>query len=125
MQVLRNENPWASDIDDTLLMWDVPLSEDVPTVDILDPLTKTNIRVAVNENNLRLVKEKKARGHAIILWSQGGPEYAEAVAIALGITDIVDVAMGKPVGIIDDLPCTAWLPASVNIAYTKNYKRSR
>jgi phosphoserine phosphatase len=125
MIVVDKDQVWCTDIDDTLLLWNVSIDKDIKYVEFIEPLLNERMRVAVNVNNLRLMKEKKARGCAIVLWSQGGPIYVEAVAKALGITHIVDIAMGKPIGVIDDLPCTAWMPESVNIHHDKNYKKSK
>lgn len=121
--VVENDHPWGVDIDDTLLLWDVPVNTPgVRVVEFQEPHLKDITRAVVNENNLRLMKEKKHRGCFIILWSQGGYEYAKAVRDALHLQDYVDLIMTKPVGLIDDLPSSAWLPGPVNIPYNKNYK---
>jgi len=119
--VVENEAVWGVDIDDTLLLWDVP--KEGPMVTFTEPHTKDSITVPINENNIRLLKEKKARGAYIILWSQGGWEYAKTVADALGLHDYIDLIMTKPIGIIDDLEAHAWMPKAVNIPHTKNYKK--
>lgn len=119
--VLRNDRPWGVDIDDTLLLWDAP--KEGPMVTFIEPHSGDEITVPINENNIRLLKEKKARGCSIVLWTQGGYEYANAVATALNIRGHVDLIMGKPEGIIDDLEASAWMPKAVNIPYTKNYKK--
>lgn len=123
-KVIRNDHPWGCDIDDTLLLWDVPLdTPGVRVVEFQEPHLKDITRAVVNENNLRLMKEKKQRGCFIVLWTQGGYAYAESVMKALFIENYVDLVMTKPVGLIDDLPSSAWLPPSINIPYTKNYKK--
>lgn len=124
--IIQNDYVWGVDIDDTLLLWDVPLdTPGVRIVEFQEPHLKDITRAVINENNLRLMKEKKVRGCFIILWSQGGYEYAIHVANALYINDYVDMIMTKPVGLIDDLPSSAWLPQPVNIPYTKNYKKPK
>lgn len=122
MKVINDDNIWCTDIDDTLLMWDIDKHTN-PYVDFIEPHSGDNIRVAINENNIRLLKEKKSRGNTIILWSQGGYEYAEAVAKALNLVEYIDFVMNKPIGLIDDLEASAWMPKAVNILHTKNYKK--
>lgn len=121
--VIENDHPWGVDIDDTLLLWDVPVTTPgVKTVTFLHPTLGYTISVVINENNLLLMKEKKGRGCFIVLWSQGGYEYGRVVRDALNLQGFVDLIMTKPVGLIDDLPSSAWLPSPVNIPHTKNYK---
>ncbi len=119
--VLKNDHPWAVDIDDTLLLWDVPKKD--PMVTFTEPHSGDSITVPINENNIRLLKEKKSRGALVILWTQGGYEYGDVVATALNIREYVDIIMTKPVGLIDDLEAHAWMPKAVNIPHTKNYKK--
>lgn len=119
--VVRSESPWGVDIDDTLLLWDVP--KEGAMVTFTEPHTGDSITVPINENNIRLLKEKKSRGAFIILWSQGGWEYGNAVATALGIRQYVNLIMTKPIGLIDDLEASAWMPKAINIPHTKNYKK--
>lgn len=124
--VVENDHPWGCDIDDTLLLWDVPVgTENTNSVEFIEPNCGQSIHVVINDNNIRLLKEKKARGCYIVLWSQGGFKYCRAVRDALKLYDHVDLVMTKPVGLIDDLPPSAWLPNPVNIPYTKNYKKPK
>ena len=97
----------------------------VRIVEFIEPHGGQLVRVVVNENNIRLLKEKKARGCFIVLHSQGGYKYSVAVRNALEITDYVDLTMTKFVGLIDDLPSSVWLPNPINIPYTKNYKKPK
>lgn len=121
MKVIASEHIWCTDIDDTLLLWDAP--KEGPMVEFVEPHSGETINVPINENNIRLMKEKKSRGATIVLWSQGGWEYAEVVAKALNIESYVDFVMTKPSGLIDDLEAHAWMPKAVNIPHTKNYKK--
>lgn len=122
MKVINDDCIWCVDIDDTLLLWDECRSTN-STVEFTEPHSKDKIIVAINENNIRLMKEKKSRGATVILWSQGGYEYAESVAKALCLEEYVDFIMTKPVGLIDDLEANHWMPKAVNIPHTKNYKK--
>jgi len=44
-----------------------------------------------------------ARGHAIVVWSGGGADWAEAVVKALKLEEFVDVVTAKPTYYIDDI----------------------
>ena len=89
------------DVDDTLVMWSIPQqwNGDLVTVkcrDFADTLVP-------NPHNIKLLKKMAARGHAIVVWSGGGADWAEAVVKALGLEEFVDVVTGKPTYYIDDI----------------------
>jgi hypothetical protein len=121
MNLIKSELVWCVDVDDTLVIWGADKHLH-PTIDFVEPHSKDEIKVVVNLNNIRLLKEKKARGCFIVLWSQGGWEYAAEIATALKLNDFIDIVMTKPTGIIDDLHPSEWMPGNVNIPHTKNYK---
>lgn len=92
------------DVDDTLVMWDLP--EDIKIND--DRLVTVicrghSNRVLPNPYNINLLKKMKKRGHAIIIWSAGGSDWAESVIKALDLEDLVDVVATKPTYYIDDI----------------------
>ena len=67
------------DVDDTLLMWDLPEGIDLND----DRLVLVNCRghkekLMPNKHNIELLKKMAKRGHAIIVWSGGGADWAEA-----------------------------------------------
>lgn len=66
--------------------------------------------------HIKKIRESKARGHKVIVWSAGGYRWAETVVIALGIQELVDVIMTKPRWYIDDLTASEFLP-EVNRIY--------
>jgi hypothetical protein len=55
------------------------------------------------------IKDFHARGHNIIVWSQGGALWARQVVLALGIEDIITACLSKPQWVFDDKPIEAWL----------------
>jgi len=57
-----------------------------------------------NSNLVDEIKHSKARGHVVVVWSQGGSAWAHKVVEALGITDLVDVCIAKPSWFADDKP---------------------
>ena len=72
------------------------------------------------------MREFKARGHYVIVWSQGGWEWAEAVVKALGLEDLVDEVKTKPQWMVDDICPSIWSSRSYmdldgnRLAYGRN-----
>lgn len=89
------------DCDDTLLMWSIPegFKEDLVTVHCRGFVEL----LAPNKHNISLLKKMAARGHAIIVWSGGGADWAEAVVKALELEAHVSVVTSKPQYYIDDI----------------------
>jgi hypothetical protein len=63
----------------------------------------------VHTPHKELIKDFKARGHTVIIWSAGGAEWAEMVTDALQLNDYIDLVISKPDWIIDDKPTIEWL----------------
>lgn len=59
--------------------------------------------------NVNRIHYHKARGQTIIVWSNSGYKWAQAVIEALGLTKEVDMVMSKPWGYYDDLDSSKWL----------------
>lgn len=90
------------DCDDTLLMWSIPDGFDE------NDLVQVRCRglvdeLAPNKYNIDLLKKMATRGHAIVVWSGGGSDWADAVVKALGLTKYVSVVTSKPTYYIDDV----------------------
>lgn len=88
------------DIDDTLVMWSIPENCKY-TVSIT--CRGFSELLAPNVHNIDLLKKMATRGHAIVVWSAGGSDWAEAVVKALKLEEYVDVITGKPSYYIDDI----------------------
>lgn len=88
------------DCDDTLLMWDRDFEDKrcvvVECRDYQD-------RLLPNDHNINLLKNLAKRGHAIVVWSGGGADWAEAVVKALHLEKYVSVVTGKPTYYVDDV----------------------
>jgi len=95
MQVIKGNQFTFFDVDDTIIMWDRD-SQDV----LIDGIWFTT-----HKGHLVQMYKHAARGHQIILWSAGGWEWAERVAVALGLDkDIKNlVVLEKPTWFYDDL----------------------
>ena len=98
---VKDGGVYASDVDDTLVMWTIPQ-------DYKGSLVTTNYQGFKDTGipNLHAVnhlKKMKARGYSIIVWSAGGSDWAEVAVEALGIQDWVDVVMPKIDFHLDDV----------------------
>ena len=91
------------DVDDTLIVWNDKVGEELnlPQVEIeCRGIMKTYY---TNPYNLEYIRKLAARGHAIVLWSAGGSDWAEAVAYGLDLDEMIFAAMAKPTYYIDDI----------------------
>ena len=66
------------------------------------------------------LKKFKVRNYKIILWTQSGSLWAEAIAKAFKIEHLIDVCLTKPNYIFDDLPASSFMPESRLITKDKN-----
>lgn len=89
------------DVDDTLVLHDrhdLP-DEDVLLIDVGDMV----FSVHPHTKHIERLKEHKQSGDTVVVWSQGGSEWAEIVVNVLGLTEYVDVCLTKPHFYYDDL----------------------
>lgn len=102
------------DVDDTLVMWEIPdgFEEDLVTVKCREYAEL----LAPNKYNIKHLKKLASRGHAIIVWSAGGADWAESVVKALDLEDFVHVVTSKPHYMIDDMPSIE-LAVSAKLGY--------
>ena len=101
MLKVKNGAVIAFDVDDTLVMWKIPKEYRGKTVEIkLNP----NIPevAAINEHMVDHLKRMHRRGHAVVVWSAAGSDWAEAVVKALKLQEYVDVVMPKLAYHMDD-----------------------
>ena len=57
----------------------------------------------LNTPLVNYLKQKKAEGFSLMLWSARGKEYAEQTAKQFGLTDLFEIIIAKPGYIVDDL----------------------
>lgn len=97
------EHVIGCDLDNTICKWSK--KHNIPgegRVEIIDPYSGEKVYLKPHLVHLRLLKQYKARGYAIVAWSKAGVLWAEAVFKAFGIEDLVDMYMSKPEKVIDD-----------------------
>jgi hypothetical protein len=107
MKVISNDNIVAFDVDDTLVFWDIPADRLGDAIEF-DSFGQ-KVLLLPHLKHVEMMRRFKARGHFVIVWSQGGYEWAEEVIKKLGAQDAVDLVMTKPKWIIDDLPPNLWM----------------
>lgn len=110
MKVTENDNVVCFDVDETLVMWSWPPQFDGDTIQFDNFGYKTTL--LPHQKHIDLMKQFKARGHYVIVWSQGGYQWAREVVKTLGIEDYVDEVKTKPKWCVDDLPPQAWMTRS-------------
>lgn len=108
MYVLESDNVVFADCDDTLVLWGRPEGGQAESLEVgQGDYVELVYPHWVHVQKLR---EHKARGHKVVVWSQGGYEWARAVVKALDIEDVVDAVMRKPTWCMDDMPASAYMP---------------
>jgi phosphoserine phosphatase len=66
----------------------------------------------VHAPHIEMIKDFKARGHSIVVWSAGGAEWAQAAVLALNLESLVDVVLSKPDWYIDDKKASEFMDES-------------
>lgn len=112
--VLKNNSVAYFDVDDTLVLYEWPADKFNET--ILIGVKKEDgtyevppIRLWPHKEHIARLKQFKPRHQGLVVWSQGGAEWAQAVVEALELSDYVDAILCKPKWIFDDLPPSAWI----------------
>ncbi len=111
MEVIKSHRIVFFDVDDTLVIWDWKSvdPEGLRLIKVEDPEAKCSQLVMPHDRHVQLMKQFKARGHTVVVWSQGGWAWAESVVKALGVENVVDYVMDKPSWYVDDLPASMFL----------------
>lgn len=107
MIILESDNVVMCDVDETLVIWDYPKEQEDKTIKFNNCGYDTIL--LPHFEHMKLLQQFKCRGHKVIVWSQGGYEWAKTVVETLGLTNCVDLIICKPKWYIDDLPCEAFM----------------
>lgn len=123
MKVIFNEKIVPVDIDDTLVMHHDAESYEKQVI-VEDPYHEGGkILLGVNEPMIKVLKDEKARGSFILVWSRGGYAWASTIIEALGLESYVDLIMTKPLVYLDDSEVSSWLKDRVYINPKVTYKK--
>jgi len=124
MIVISGDQILYVDVDDTLIMWN-PTPEQIAErgIEIFCPNSTTvnedgevvnvggwSAWVVSHRKHIEQIKKHKMRNHTVVVWSQGGFDWAEAAVKALKIEYLVDVVITKPRWIIDDIKPQEFMP---------------
>lgn len=107
MQSINTHKIVAFDCDDTMIMWDASKYPKEEQICIEMYGYKTYLHP--NQKNINLLIKFAKLGFTVILWSQTGFDWAEAVAKSLNLTEYVTYCMTKPRYYVDDLKADAWM----------------
>jgi len=97
------------DVDSTLVFTEQEAPELFPDSSLEDWVEIGGRRFWVHRPHVEHMRDFHARGHNVIVWSQGGALWAKEVVITLGLTSIVHACLSKPSWIFDDKPVDSWL----------------
>lgn len=67
-----------------------------------------------HEEHVETIRDFKARGHNVVVWSAGGAAWAATVVFKLGLDEVVDLCINKPDWYFDDLPVNKWMPKNIH-----------
>lgn len=113
MLVIPCNQPLYVDIDDTLLKWNASTEEKEQTgIFITYPNSSQGDLLVPLMGNIEALKKHRLRRQTVIVWSQGGTEWAEIAIKALNLEEYVDLIIEKPQWFLDDLPATEFMPES-------------
>lgn len=113
---LKDTDTIYFDVDDTLIMWiSNPPEEIIDQVELIKDSSPAfpNYVVAVipHKYHIEQLKKNKQKGNMIVVWSQGGSDWAETVVRHLKLEEYVDIIVNKPHEYYDDLEPEYWLPS--------------
>ncbi len=121
MRVVEIESTIFVDVDDTLVMWGVKAKKGEKLIAVTNPHDGKQDYLAPHLGHIKVLKDRKARGSFIVVWSAGGYAWATSVVKALGIQDHVDLVMTKPHMYIDDKKASEFMTEHLYIPYESGY----
>lgn len=118
--VVRQESLVFCDVDDTLLMWG-KAKKGEKVVTVTSPYDGTQEYLRPHKGHIKILKDRKARGSFIVVWSAGGFRWAQAAVKALGLDNHVDLIMTKPHCYIDDKEAKDIMGERIYLPYGNGY----
>ena len=107
MKEISEDRVVCFDVDRTLVTFNWTPDQESETVEIWNEGFVE--RVLPHKKHIKLMREFKARGFFIIVWSDGGKDWAKKVAEVLGLSAYVDIVCSKPLWYVDDVPANKWM----------------
>lgn len=120
MLVLPDKNTVFFDVDGTLVLWETDCTPELLEAEGI-PFKRNVQDNLINEFlvphkvHIDLLKEFKTKGKVIVVWSQGGTEWAESVIKTLQLESFVDLVVCKPSWWVDDVHTGYFMPSSSRI----------
>jgi FMN phosphatase YigB (HAD superfamily) len=120
MKIVGQESTVFCDVDDTLVMWK-KAKKGQKAVAVTSPHDGQQTYLLPHYGHIKVLKDRKARGSCIVVWSSGGYAWAAAVVKALGLQDYVDFCMTKPHLYMDDKTAKEIMGERLYIPYGDGY----
>lgn len=112
--ILGSDHVVGVDIDDTLISWKpIEPGEEPPHPSCVRQsiyFDGKTLEYWKYPDNILSVETHSHKGHAIIVWSGSGYQWAAAVVQALGLGSVVDIIMAKPRWLLDDMLPEKFMP---------------
>ena len=103
--------PFFSDVDDTLILWDLSKYPDGERVTVEFAGYKTEL--VRHQKNINLLEKFARLGYTVIVYSRTGADWARAIVEALELQDFVHVYMDKPMFMMDDQEVSEWCAPAI------------
>jgi hypothetical protein len=104
--VLKHDNVAFFDVDDTLIIYNIPVERAHETMNICIPDRELfSVDCVPHWEHIERLKQHKAWGNGVVVWSRSGYEWAEAVVKAFKLEEYVDLICAKPMYYYDDKSC--------------------
>lgn len=120
MLKLPDKNTVFFDVDGTLVLWETDCTPELLEAEGIhfDRQVQKNIikeMMVPHRVHIELLKEFKQKGKVVVVWSQGGSDWAETVVKTLGLEEFVDLVVSKPHWWVDDVHTGYFMPSSSRI----------
>lgn len=120
MKVVNSEMNIYFDVDDTLVVWG-KVKQGEKCVAITDPYDGSQYYLRPHVGHIKVLRDRKARGATIHVWSASGHKWAETVVRALGLEQYVDFVLSKPMMYVDDLQASDILGERLYLGKDSSY----
>jgi len=93
------------DVDDTLVLWEMPITaaNEHEFVKFDFPDENYSVMLKPHQKHIQDLKACYNSNYNVVVWSQGGSDWAAMVVKKLGLSEYVDIIVNKPDFWYDDL----------------------